>query len=195
MRYDEAHKQKTRERVLRAAARAIRAEGPDRVGVAGIMAQAGLTHGGFYAHFESKDDLVAEAIEQMFVEGRQHFAAVVAGKPPAQALGDYLDFYLSKAHRDAPDAGCAMPALCTDLPRLSDRAKAAFGNGYAGLIVWMTKRLEDLGHADSKATASSVVSEMVGTVALARCIPDKERSDALLESSRKAIRQRLGLDG
>jgi TetR/AcrR family transcriptional repressor of nem operon len=194
MRYDEAHKQKTREKVLQAAARAIRAEGPDRVGVAGIMAKAGLTHGGFYAHFESKDDLVAEAIEQMFVEGRQHFAAVVAGKPPARALGDYVDYYLSKAHRDTPDAGCAMPALCTDLPRLSDRAKAAFGNGYAGLIVWISKRLDDLGHADSKATACSVVSEMVGTVALARCIPDRERSDALLEGSRRAIRQRLGLN-
>ncbi len=194
MRYDEAHKQKTREKVLQAAARAIRAEGPERVGVAGIMAKAGLTHGGFYAHFESKDDLVAEAIEQMFVEGREHFASVVTGKPPAKALGDYLDFYLSKPHRDAPDAGCAMPTLCTDLPRLSDRAKAAFGNGYAGLIAWIAKQLKDLGHADAKGAACSVVSEMVGTVALARCIPDKERSDALLESSRKAIRQRLGLD-
>jgi TetR/AcrR family transcriptional repressor of nem operon len=195
MRYDEAHKQKTREKVLQAAARAIRAEGPDRVGVAGIMARAGLTHGGFYAHFESKDDLVAEAIEQMFVEGRTHHAEVTAGKPPAQALGDYLDFYLSKPHRDAPDAGCAMPALVTDLPRLSDRAKAAFGNGYAGLIAWIAKRLEELGQADARATASSVVSEMVGTVALARCIPDRERSDALLENSRKAIRKRMGLKG
>jgi TetR/AcrR family transcriptional repressor of nem operon len=194
MRYDEAHKQKTREKVLQAAAQAIRAEGPDRVGVAGIMARAGLTHGGFYAHFESKEDLVAEAIEQMFVEGRQRFAAIVAGKPPAQALGDYLDFYLSKAHRDAPDAGCAMAALCTDLPRLSDRAKATFGNGYAGLIVWIRKQLEDMGHGEAKMTASSVVSEMVGAVALARSIPDRDRSDALLESSRKAIRRRLGLD-
>ena len=195
MRYDEAHKQKTRQKVLQAAAQAIRAEGPDRVGVAGIMARAGLTHGGFYAHFESKDDLVAEAIEQMFVEGRQRFAAIVKDKPPARALGDYLDFYLSKAHRDAPDAGCAMPALCTDLPRLSDRAKATFGNGYAGLIVWMSRQLEELGRDDAEPTASSVVSEMVGAVALARCIPERERSDALLERSRCAIRRRLGLDG
>jgi TetR/AcrR family transcriptional repressor of nem operon len=193
MRYDEAHKQKTREKVLQAAARAIRAEGPDRVGVAGIMAKAGLTHGGFYAHFESKDDLVAEAIEQMFREGRQHFAAVVTGKPPAQALGDYIDYYMSKPHRDSPDAGCAMPALCTDLPRLSDRAKAAFGKGYAGLIMWIAARLEEMGHPDAKTVASSVVSELVGGVALARCMPDRERSDALLESSRRHIRDRLGL--
>jgi TetR/AcrR family transcriptional repressor of nem operon len=194
MRYDEAHKQKTRQKVLEAAARAIRAEGPDRVGVAGIMAQAGLTHGGFYAHFESKDDLVAEAIAEMFVEGRERFAAIVAGKPPARALGDFLDSYLSKAHRDAPDAGCPMPALCTDLPRLPARAQAAFGAGHAGLIAWIGTQLDALGRKDTAATASSVVSEMVGAVALARCIPDRERSDALLDSSRRSIRARLGLD-
>jgi TetR/AcrR family transcriptional repressor of nem operon len=158
------------------------------------MAKAGLTHGGFYAHFESKDDLVAEAIEQMFVEGRQHFSAVVAGKPPAQALSDYIDYYLSKPHRDTRDAGCAMPALCADLPRLSDRAKAAFGNGYSGLITWIATRLEKLGQAEAKAVACSAVSEMVGAVALARTIPDLERSDALLEASRRSIRTRLGLD-
>src|SRR5215469_14282077 len=112
MRYDEAHKQKTRQRVLQAAASAIRAEGPDRVGVAGIMAKAGLTHGGFYAQFGSKDDLVADAIDQMFQEGRDKIAEIVAGKPPAKALGDFVDFYLSKTHRDSPDVGCALPALC-----------------------------------------------------------------------------------
>jgi TetR/AcrR family transcriptional repressor of nem operon len=193
MRYDEAHKQKTREKVLQAAARAIRAEGPERVGVAGIMAKAGLTHGGFYAHFESKDDLVAEAIEQMFVEGRQHHAEVVGGKPPAQALADYIDYYLSKPHRDTPSAGCALPTLATDLPRLSDRAKQAFGRGYSGLINWISRLLEEIGHADPKGAANSVVSEMVGAVALARCLPDQDRSDALLESSRKNIHARLGL--
>jgi len=194
MRYDEAHKQKTREKVLQAAARAIRAEGPERVGVAGIMAKAGLTHGGFYAHFESKDDLVAEAIEQMFVEGRQLHSEVVEGKSPTQALADYVDYYLSKPHRDTPDGGCALPTLCTDLPRLSERAKVAFGRGYSGLISWISRRLEEIGHADPRGAANSVVSEMVGSVALARCIPDRERSDALLESSRRNIRARLGLD-
>jgi TetR/AcrR family transcriptional repressor of nem operon len=193
MRYDEAHKQKTRQRVLQAAAKAIRTQGPDRVGVAGIMAQAGLTHGGFYAHFQSKDDLVAEAIEQMFAEGRERFAAIVDGKPAAQALGDFLDFYLSKAHRDATEAGCALPALCTDLPRLSAEARAAFDAGYARLIDWIAARLQELGHDESHAAASSAVSEMVGAVALARCIPERKRSDAMLEGSRKAIRRRLGL--
>src|SRR5258708_17692302 len=100
MRYDENHKTETRRKVLKAAARAIRAEGPERVGVAAVMAEAGLTHGGFYAHFASKDDLVGEAIVQMFVEAQGKFASTVRGRPPREALAAYIGFYLSRSHRD-----------------------------------------------------------------------------------------------
>jgi len=86
MRYDAEHKQKTRERVLDEAAKAIRAEGPHRVGVAGIMAKAGLTHGGFYAHFASKDELVLAAIGRMFEQGAKRRLNQFADLPPAQAL-------------------------------------------------------------------------------------------------------------
>src|ERR1700760_2355384 len=127
MRYDEDHKQRTREKVLDAAARTIRAEGPDRVGVAAIMAEAGLTHGGFYAHFGSKDELVAAAIKRMFEEagGRRREAA--EGRPPAEGLRDYIRFYLSRSHRDGRAAGCPLPALATDLPRLPEAAREVFG--------------------------------------------------------------------
>jgi len=193
-RYGKEHKQATRQRITETAGRRFKRDGIDGSGITTLMADAGLTNGAFYAHFESKDDLVAEAITQMFVEGRQQHAAVTEGKPPAQALADYIDYYISKPHRDMPDAGCALPTLVTDLPRLSDQAKQAFGKGYSGLIMWVSRLLGELGHADPRSTASSVVSEMVGAVALARCIPDRERSDALLESSRKSILARLGLD-
>jgi len=101
MRYDAEHKQKTREKVLKAAAKAIRADGPHRVGVADVMSKAGLTHGGFYAHFTSKDDLIAAAIEQMFDESRIRMARETEDKPPREALRSYIDFYLSSGHRDA----------------------------------------------------------------------------------------------
>ncbi|TMJ43978.1 MAG: TetR/AcrR family transcriptional regulator, partial [Alphaproteobacteria bacterium] len=86
MRYNSEHKERTRTRVLREATKAIRAEGPRRVGVAGMMAKAGLTHGGFYAHFASKDDLVVAAMSQMFDEASAQLDWLTAGKPPAAAL-------------------------------------------------------------------------------------------------------------
>src|SRR5580693_8218834 len=99
MRYAEDHKQATRAKVLKAASRVIRQNGPDRVAVAGIMAEVGLTHGGFYAHFASKDDLLVQAISQMFLESRDNFAAIVGDRPPLEALKSYFDFYLSASHR------------------------------------------------------------------------------------------------
>src|SRR6516225_1792267 len=101
MRYDAEHKQKTRAKVLEVAAQAIRKDGPDRIGVASVMAEAGLTHGGFYAHFKSKDELVTAAIEQMFEESRARVAHEMEGRTPAAGLAAYIDFYLSKKHRDA----------------------------------------------------------------------------------------------
>src|SRR5262245_27757358 len=134
MRYDAEHKQKTRERVLKEAARAIRAAGPHKVGVAGVMAKAGLTHGGFYAHFASKDDLIAAAIGQMFDEGAAKFAQETEGLEPALALARYIDFYLSTAHRDARRTGCPLPFLSADLPRLARPAQERFAEGVAQLV-------------------------------------------------------------
>jgi TetR/AcrR family transcriptional repressor of nem operon len=194
MRYDPDHKQKTRAKVLTAAARAIRAEGPERVAVADVMAEAGLTHGGFYAHFASKDALVAAAIEQMFAEARGKFDAAVAGKPPAKALAAYIDFYLSRKHRDARDTGCPLAALSTDLPRLAGEAQSAFGDGVARLAHGMALRLEALGRTDPKALAASALAEMVGAVTLSRAVADAAQSDAILKTSRAAVKARLELD-
>src|ERR1700761_5125709 len=108
MRYDAEHKLKTREKVLDAAAEAIRLDGPHKVGVAEVMTKAGLTHGGFYAHFKSKDDLVACAIGHMFDRSAQRRLDSLKDRPPAEALAAYLDFYLSGGHRDARTTGCAM---------------------------------------------------------------------------------------
>src|SRR5687768_11600573 len=100
MRYDRDHKARTRQKVLAEAAAAIREMGPDRIGVARLMAAAGLTHGGFYAHFKSKDALVAEAITEMFEQGYQAFLLATSGVDPAAGLARFVDGYLSSRHRD-----------------------------------------------------------------------------------------------
>jgi len=194
VRYDTDHKQKTREKVLKAAARAIRADGPHRVGVAGVMRNAGLTHGGFYAHFESKDDLVAAAIGQMFEQSKARFLNEVKDYPPARALNAYVDFYLSPGHRDARASGCPIPALAADLPRLDRAARTRFAEGVAALTRAVAGRIEQLGqHAGPEALARSVVAEMVGALSLARAEPDEQKSNQMLADSREIVKQRLGI--
>ena len=193
MRYDAEHKQKTREKVLKAAAKAIRTQGPHRLGVAGVMHNAGLTHGGFYAHFESKDELVAAAIGQMFDQARARFQSEVKDYPPAKALGAYIDFYLSPAHRDARATGCPMPVLAADLPRLDRAARARFSAGVAALTQAIAERIAQLGLPEAQSLARSVVAEAVGALSLARAEPDLELSNAMLADSRALVKKRLGL--
>lgn len=194
MRYDADHKQQTRERVLKAAAKAIRAEGPHKIGVAAVMAEAGLTHGGFYAHFESKDDFVAAAVGQMFVEGRARLDRAVEGRPPAEGLRTYLDFYLSAAHRDTRTAGCPLPFLSADAPRLAAPSRERFAQGVADLTDRLAQVLAAVGRPDAGEAAGSMLSEMVGAVALARADPDPARSDAILARTRASLQRRLGLE-
>jgi len=194
MRYDSEHKEKTRQRVLKEAAKAIRAEGPHRIGVAAVMAKAGLTHGGFYAHFASKDDLVAAAIGRMFEEGRVRLEHETQGRTPAVGLCGYIDFYLSRAHRDTRAAGCPIPFLAADAPRLTKAARERFARGTAALGSAIAARLTEAGHEGAEAEASSVLAELVGALSLARAEPDPDRSAAILERSKTSLKHRLGLD-
>jgi TetR/AcrR family transcriptional repressor of nem operon len=195
MRYRAEHKEETRKRVLKAAAKAIRAEGPHRIAVAGVMAEVGLTHGGFYAHFKSKDDLVAASIGQMFAEGSERARREIEGVDPATGLGRYIDFYLSPAHRDAQGAGCPLPYLSADAPRMDGVSRARFAEGVAQLADRLAALLAEIGHPEPAATASSLLAEMVGALSLARADPDPVRSDAILERSRAALKTRFGLPG
>jgi TetR/AcrR family transcriptional repressor of nem operon len=195
MRYDAEHKEKTRQRVLDEAAKAIRLEGPDRMGVAGVMARAGLTHGGFYAHFPSKEALVEATIGHMFAQGSLRRLREMGDKPPAEALGAYIDFYLSTAHRDARTSGCPIAALAADLPRMTPEAQARFAAGVGRITARIAEQLEALGQADAEALASSAVAELVGALSLARIEPDAGKSDLMLERSKRALKNRLGLEG
>jgi TetR/AcrR family transcriptional regulator, transcriptional repressor for nem operon len=193
VRYDSEHKERTRARVLKEAAKAIRAEGPHRVGVAAMMAKAGLTHGGFYAHFASKDDLVVAAMSRMFDEASAKFDRLTAGKPPAAALRAYIDFYLSRQHRDARDTGCPLPSLSADLPRLGVAARRQFAAGLAGLTARVEGLLSALGWPDAEMLASSALAEMAGALSMARGVADPKQSDVILKASRNALKLRFGL--
>lgn len=194
MRYSNEHKAETRHRVLKEAAREIRAKGPGGVAVAGVMARAGLTHGGFYAHFASKDELVAEAVGTMFDD-----AGRVAGKighvdEPRRWLRAYLDFYLSPAHRDNRERGCPLPSLSGDLAREQGAARDRFGLGVASLSGRIAGALRALGCADPETDGTAVLAQLVGAVALARAVADPAQSDAILAAAHANLVARFGLD-
>lgn len=191
MRYGSEHKQRTRQKVLKAAAKAIRAQGPHRVGVAAVMGKAGLTHGGFYAHFDSKDALVAAAIGQMFEETRSTWDRLTQDKRPAEALAAYIDFYLSTTHRDAVSAGCPIPILAPESRRLSRPSRAQFAAGVGRLQERFRRQLELLGVPNPQDEARSMLAELVGALALARAEPDGERSEAILTASKQRLKARF----
>lgn len=193
MRYAPEHKDETRERVLAEAAKQIRAHGPQGVGVATIMKRAGLTHGGFYAHFSSKDELVTAAIEKMFEGSRTRWELYTAERDAAGGLAAYIDWYLSAEHRDTRAAGCPIAALSSDLPRLGKSARVAYAAGARDFTKRIAGKLRELG-LDADRLAPSMVAELVGALALARVEPDEKRSNDLLTASRRALHARLARD-
>jgi len=194
MRYAEDHAGKTREKILRHAAADIRKHGPDGVSVARVMSAAGLTHGGFYAHFDSKDELVARAMEGMFDQARRRFEKATDGLEGPAALAAFVDSYLTVSHRDHPERGCALAALAGDVPRLKGLVRRTYDIGFAGMVARVESHLPEE-HEDRRALALSVISEMIGAVALSRALGDNETSEDLLAAARNAVKARAGLPG
>ena len=184
----------TRRRVLKEAAAAIRTVGPEGIGVAALMNKVGLTHGGFYAHFDSKDNMVAEAIGQMFDESYELFLKLTAGVSPQQGLVSYIDMYLSARHRDDRETGCPIPSLSGDLARMSTPTRERFFAGFERLRRGIAKLLKQSQCGSSNRLADSMLAEMVGAVAISRAIRDTPASTQVLEAARESIKSRLGLE-
>ena len=195
MRYDANHRERTRKQLVTEASEAIRRDGPDRVSVAAIMGHVGLTHGGFYAHFKSKDDLIATAIDEMFDQTSQSFAKRTANRPPAEALAKYIDSYLSKTHVEQVQTGCPLPAMAGDVARLGPKARKRFAAGAERQCHNSARLFREIGYGDEEAVnlASSLMAEMSGAIAIARAVHTPAQAKAICERSRLVIKRRLGL--
>jgi TetR/AcrR family transcriptional regulator, transcriptional repressor for nem operon len=196
MRYDAEHKAKTRERLLEEAAAAIKVEGPERISIAAIMARAGLTHGGFYVHFGSKEELIAAAIQRMFEVVDRAFQRRIEGLEPAEALAYFIDDYLSARHVDSVSEGCPLPALSADVARLGIEIKAPFSHGFTQLREHLADLFRQLGHQETEAEelATSVYAEMVGALSLARAVQDPDQAAKIRNQCRRSLKRRLGLN-
>jgi len=191
MRYSDTHKEETRRKVVKAAAAAVRAKGPDGIGVAEIMAEAGLTHGGFYAHFPSKEALVVAAIEEAFGASARRFARMTDGLSDADALAAFVDAYVTPEHRARPEGGCPVAALSSDLPRRGLPVRQAYEKGVRGLIGRIARWLPESA-GDRESLAASLVAEMAGAVSLSRAISDDAEAARLLADARTRIKTRMG---
>lgn len=168
-------------RILDVASRLFREKGFDAVSVSEVMKAAGLTHGGFYGHFGSKDDLVAETIG--YVLSHDEDGSV--------DLRAYLDEYLAPRHRDNAAAGCPTAGLAADIRHQTPAARAAMTAGLRAQIERLSKALPDLGAADRRSAAIGTWAAMVGAVILARAIDDRSLSDEVLEQTHAWIEATL----
>jgi len=179
-------KQLTHERIVATAARAIRRAGFHGVGVADIMKEAGLTHGGFYAHFATRNALLAEALEQAGQEGAASLAKGVAsrqarGASPFRAL---VESYLSERHLRSAESGCPVAALASEMPRQADEVRKAAAQRVRRLVKTVGVALGCDGDTES---AAVVAGQLVGALQLARALGDSVEGRALLAASRRAL--------
>lgn len=192
-RYGTGHKQKTHDRIVAIAARELRLQGPEKLGVSAVMGNAGLTHGGFYAHFSSKDSLITAAIARMFTDAITFLQGHLENASANEGLSAYIDSYLSPEHRDEIEKGCPVVSLASDVPRLSPQARQAFATGLRDLLAAIASCLSALGINQPERKAQSLMSEIVGALSLARAESDSERSNEILAASRQEAKVRLGL--
>lgn len=189
MRYAKEHKEETRDRIVGQASERFRCDGLAAVGVRALMTEAGLTHGGFYGYFRSRDELVSAAVESALQGTYASLSAAVANVPVGGELDAFIDEYLSSAHHDHPEQGCAGVALAPEIAREDDATRAAFSIGIERIVSLLANQLPGGGTTKGRyARAHSVFSLMLGAMQLARTQHDRVHSSSILEQARYSAR-------
>jgi TetR/AcrR family transcriptional repressor of nem operon len=178
-RYSTDHKEATRQRIIESAGRRFKETGVDGSGIATLMSDAGLTNGAFYAHFESKDDLVASVVADELRRQADTFADLPAGRA---GLRDFIPEYLSPEHRDSPGVGCPSAALLDEIARTTDTAKEGYTDGAKRILDEIASRLAPRNPESARGKAIALYTMMIGTLQLARAVSDPKLSGEVLEA-------------
>ncbi len=185
MGHSQTEKTRNHDRIVEVAARRIRQAGTDAPGVAEIMASAGLTHGGFYKHFRSRDELVAEAAARTYAESEAAAQRVMDGAD--DPLAAFVDWYLSSEHRDDPGSGCSVVALGNDVARGSDVVRSAYTEQVGRYVAHLDELLGTAAAQRPSAAARVALSTLAGALLVARAVDDPELSDRILSDARAAL--------
>ena len=187
MRVSREQAAQNRERIVETASRLFREKGYDGIGVADLMKSAGLTHGGFYGHFASKEDLLAEAFGKAMEHSAERWQALLAGQPanPRAALAH---MYLTAKHRDNPGKGCALAALGPDVSRVGPEVRQAMSGSFQTQLEALAQALPG-NEAQQRRDAIATYAALVGGLLLSRSVADKEQSDEILAAVLSTLEQ------
>ncbi|HEY6300968.1 MAG TPA: TetR/AcrR family transcriptional regulator [Candidatus Binatus sp.] len=181
---------KNRKRILTSAARLFRENGIGATGVDAITEDAGLTHGGLYSQFGSKEAIAAEAIRFALARSKRVWQRALERNPGKRALPAIVDGYLSRAHRDAPGTGCVVAALGTDIARQPRRVRQAFTREIKDDLEFLSRLMPNGDHSRSYEDAIVAFASMAGALILARAVNDEALSDLILKSTAKRVTRR-----
>ncbi len=183
MRFEKGHKENTRRRILDIASKRFRRDGVSASGLAGIMAEAGLTNGAFYPHFASKEVLVREALANAMAD---HHAQLEQHNRACRGIEGAIRQYLSKAHLEGSERGCPSAALLPEISRQSEPTRKAYEDGLLRYIATLAADLPDAGSAKANSRAMAIFSLMVGSLQIARAVSDKALAEDILEDGIEA---------
>lgn len=187
MRYSKEHKLETHTRIVKKASVRIRERGAHGIGVADLMKDAGLTHGGFYAHFDSREALVIEAFNYAMDRSTDRWRQLAGQAVPEERLSTIVDAYLSPQHRDNPGHGCAVPALGAEIARESPKTRKAFAGKLDQMVGMMAEQFSDTSGEAARKQAMAALATMMGTLVLARVAGSGEFSEEILGAGRDAV--------
>ncbi len=182
MRYSREHKLETHARIVKRASVRLREKGAHGIGVADLMKDAGLTHGGFYAHFDSREALVIEAFAHAMDRSSERWRKLAEQTPPAQRMAAIVDSYLTPAHRDDPGHGCAIPTLAAEIARESSKTRKAFAAKLEQMIDTLAAQIPDVSRKAARKQATAVIATMIGTLVMARVAGNGDFSEEILNS-------------
>jgi TetR/AcrR family transcriptional repressor of nem operon len=193
MRYQKGHKEETKRHILEAASARFRRDGISAVGIKSLMGDVGLTHGGFYAHFPSKEGLVSEAIDEALAQTWGMLSREVGKAAKGEELKAFVHAYLGEFHRDHMAFGCAAAALAPEIARESREVRAAFTTGIGRIVDTLAQLLPGGGSPRRRRErAFTLFAAMMGTLQLARAVDDEELSGTILAGGRRIV---LGMAG
>jgi AcrR family transcriptional regulator len=184
-------KKETHDKIVRTAATAIRKHGFEGISVADLMAEAGLTHGGFYAHFESRDAMLSEALDEAANDSLGRLSKVADGVPPEDALATTVDYYLSDRHVEAVDRGCTLAALGSETTRQSPEVRRVATRRVRELADLVERQMAGWGKTARHEDALAVMSTMVGALLISRVVDDPQLSKDIRASAKKLIARRV----
>jgi TetR/AcrR family transcriptional repressor of nem operon len=187
MRYSKEHKQETHARIVKRASIRLREKGAHGIGVADLMKEAGLTHGGFYAHFDSREALVIEAFAYAMDRSTERWRKMAEQTPPEKRLAAIVESYLTTIHRDDPGHGCAVPTLGAEIARESLKTRKAFSAKLEQMIDMMADQVADVPRKTARKQAMATLATMIGALVLSRIAGSGEFSDEILGAGRDAV--------